>query len=312
MKPRVLITAKAHPSMSERFRLNGWEVVMHESIQYEELKSAIAQYQGLIVSTRLNIDSTIIDAAKELRWIGRLGSGMEIIDTEYAASKSISCFSSPEGNCDAVAEHALGLVLSLFHRVVISSQQVKNGIWLREPNRGKELTEKTVGIIGYGHTGSRFAKLLAPFQVNVLAYDKYKKGFSSSLVREVELTEIFELSDVVSLHVPLTEATYHYADQQFFRALKRQPLFINTSRGKVVDTDALIVALDEGRISGAGIDVLENEDLASYTADENVRLHSLTDRDQVIVTPHIAGYTQEALFKMSDMLVQKLETAGML
>jgi D-3-phosphoglycerate dehydrogenase len=298
--------------MGERFRLNGWEVVMHESIHYEELKSVIAQYQGLIVSTRLNIDSTIIDAAKELRWIGRLGSGMEIIDTEYAASKSISCFSSPEGNCDAVAEHALGLVLSLFHRVVISSQQVKNGIWLREPNRGKELTGKTVGIIGYGHTGSRFAKLLAPFQVNVLAYDKYKKGFSSSLVREVELTEIFELSDVVSLHVPLTEATYHYADQQFFRALKRQPLFINTSRGKVVDTDALIVALDEGRISGAGIDVLENEDLASYTADENVRLHSLTDRDQVIVTPHIAGYTQEALFKMSDMLVQKLETAGML
>jgi D-3-phosphoglycerate dehydrogenase len=298
--------------MGERFRLNGWEVVMHESIHYEELKSVIAQYQGLIVSTRLNIDSTIIDAAKELRWIGRLGSGMEIIDTEYAASKSISCFSSPEGNCDAVAEHALGLVLSLFHRVVISSQQVKNGIWLREPNRGKELTGKTVGIIGYGHTGSRFAKLLAPFQVNVLAYDKYKKGFSSSLVREVELTEIFELSDVVRLHVPLTEATYHYADQQFFRALKRQPLFINTSRGKVVDTDALIVALDEGRISGAGIDVLENEDLASYTADENVRLHSLTDRDQVIVTPHIAGYTQEALFKMSDMLVQKLETAGML
>ncbi len=298
--------------MGERFRLNGWEVVMHESIHYEELKSVIAQYQGLIVSTRLNIDSTIIDAAKELRWIGRLGSGMEIIDTEYAASKSISCFSSPEGNCDAVAEHALGLVLSLFHRVVISSQQVKNGIWLREPNRGKELTGKTVGIIGYGHTGSRFAKLLAPFQVNVLAYDKYKKGFSSSLVREVELTEIFELSDVVSLHVPLTEATYHYADQQFFRALKRQPLFINTSRGKVVDTDALIVALDEGRISGAGIDVLENEDLASYTADENVRLHSLTDRDQVIVTPHIAGYTPEALFKMSDMLVQKLETAGML
>lgn len=298
--------------MGERFRLNGWEVVMHESIQYEELKLAITQYQGLIVSTRLNIDSTIIDAAKELRWIGRLGSGMEIIDTEYAASKSISCFSSPEGNCDAVAEHALGLVLSLFHRVVISSQQVKNGIWLREPNRGKELTGKTVGIIGYGHTGSRFAKLLAPFQVNVLAYDKYKKGFSSSLVREVELTEIFELSDVVSLHVPLTEATYHYADQQFFRALKRQPLFINTSRGKVVDTDALIVALDEGRISGAGIDVLENEDLASYTADENVRLHSLTDRDQVIVTPHIAGYTPEALFKMSDMLVQKLETAGML
>ena len=298
--------------MSERFRLNGWEVVMHESIQYEELKSAIAQYQGLIVSTRLKIDSTIIDAAKELRWIGRLGSGMEIIDTEYAASKSISCFSSPEGNCDAVAEHALGLVLSLFHRVVISSQQVKNGIWLREPNRGKELTGKTVGIIGYGHTGSRFAKLLAPFQVNVLAYDKYKKGFSSSLVREVELTEIFELSDVVSLHVPLTEATYHYADQQFFRAFKRQPLFINTSRGKVVDTDALIVALDEGRISGAGIDVLENEDLAGYTPDENMRLHSLTDRDQVIVTPHIAGYTQEALFKMSDMLVQKLETAGML
>lgn len=298
--------------MGERFRLNGWEVVMHESIQYEELKSAITQYQGLIVSTRLKIDSTIIDAAKELRWIGRLGSGMEIIDTEYAASKSISCFSSPEGNCDAVAEHALGLVLSLFHRVVISSQQVKNGIWLREPNRGKELTGKTVGIIGYGHTGSRFAKLLAPFQVNVLAYDKYKKGFSSSLVREVELTEIFELSDVVSLHVPLTEATYHYADQQFFRALKRQPLFINTSRGKVVDTDALIAALDEGRISGAGIDVLENEDLASYTPDESVRLHSLTDRDQVIVTPHIAGYTQEALFKMSDLLVQKLETAGML
>lgn len=312
MKQRVLITAKAHPFLADFFSRKKWEVEVRESIQYDELKRIIGDYTGLIVSTRLSIDSSILDSAAHLKWIGRLGSGMEIIDVEYAESKQIACFSSPEGNCTAVAEHALGLVLVLYHRIIVSSQYVKQGNWVREANRGLELSGKTVGIIGYGNTGSSFAQLLQPFQATVLVYDKYKQGIGNDGIREVALTELLEHSDVVSLHVPLTDETHHMVNDQFFNMLRRKPLLINTSRGSVIDTDALLGALREGQISGAGIDVLENEDLAHFSAAEKEQLRLLTDYDQVIVTPHIAGYSHEALFKMADVLARKLEAAGML
>lgn len=309
MKPKVIITAFAHPSMSAELEGRGYQVDVNEKITYQQLSDVVDQYTGIVVSTRLQIDAALLDRASALKWIGRLGSGMEIIDVEHARSKKILCISSPEGNKDAVAEHCLGMLLALMHRMTQARDEVREGKWLREPNRGYELRGRKVGIIGYGNTGSAFASLLAPFGLTVLAHDKYRKGFGGGYVQEASLQEIQTHADAISFHLPLTEETTYYANHHFFKKLKKTPYFLNASRGGVVNTDALLDALDEGLIAAAGIDVLENEDLATYTEDERKRLDDLSHRSNVIVTPHIAGYTHEALYKMSAVIIKKLDKA---
>ena len=306
MKPKVIITAFSHPILKEQLLLSGYEVVEAYNINYQELLEVIEGYAGLIVTTKLKIDKAILDRATSLQWIGRLGSGMEMIDVDHATSKGISCYSSPEGNRNAVAEHTLGILLSLMHRITLSNNEVKKGIWLRDENRGIELSGKTVGIIGYGNTGGRFAALLSSFDVKVLGYDKYKTGFSNKHVKEATLEELKELADVVSLHLPLTEETYYFAGNHFFRGLKKTPIFLNSCRGKVMDTMAVIRALDLGLISGAGLDVLENEDFMHYSHAENEQFSDLSDRQNVIITPHIAGYSIEAFENMAKVILSKL------
>ena len=306
-KGKVLITDKVDDLLIHGLQKLGYECDFRVGISQEEVDRIIIQFSGIVITTKTTLYKTTLEKAVKLKWIARAGSGMEIVDVEYAKSKNIICLNSPEGNRNSVGEHALGLLLALTHNIVRSSKQTEKLIWQVEENRVIEISGMIVGIIGYGNTGSAFAEKLKMFGVQILAYDKYKTNFGNEFVKECELKELFELCDVVSLHVPLTNETLHLANENFFNQFKKKIYFLNTSRGKVVDTSALLNAIVHDKITGAGIDVLENENFSSQTSTEKNLLEQLIITGKTIITPHVAGKSFSSQKRFAAVLLSKIK-----
>lgn len=306
-KGKVLIAAPVHDVLINGLEAEGYELLLHEKLSQEQGMQLIAGCVGVVTSTRLQLNKEMIDAAPALCFIGRMGSGMEVIDVAYAESKGIRCIGSPEGNCNAVAEHALGMLLSLNKRILKSHNEIKEGKWLRDENRGTELEGKTIGIIGYGHTGKALAKLLRGFDVRILVYDKYKRiDTEENIIICDSVDQIQQEADVLSLHVPFQDDTFHMVNRGFIEKMQKPFILINTSRGTVVDSREISAFLDNGKIKGLVLDVWEEEPLEKMSVHYRQLLNDLITRNNVLITAHIAGYSNEALFKMSLILLERI------
>jgi D-3-phosphoglycerate dehydrogenase len=302
----VLITEPVHELLPQGLQALGFEVVHLPEIQRKEVLEIIHDFEGIIINSKIVADKELITAATKLKFVARCGSGKEVMDIPLATSRGIECITSPEGNRQAVAEQTLGMLLCIMNNVQKAHNEIKNKQWIREANRGHELFGKTVGIIGYGNTGEAFAKVLAGFNVKVLAHDKYSKGFAAGYINESSLKTIFEEADVVSLHLPLTSETKHFANDDFFNSFKKEIWFLNTSRGVCVETKALINALENGKVVSAALDVLENEKINSLNEEEQVLFEKLIANESVLLTPHIAGWTHESKRKIAEVLLEKI------
>lgn len=305
---KILLLDKVHEDFSKLLERKSFVIDYMSEIESSKLKSIIHDYYGLIVRSRPIIDSSILFEAKKLRFVARAGSGIENIDYKFAKSKGIEVIHSPEGNSNAVGEHALGLLLSLYKRISFSFNEVAEGKWERELNRNNELAGKTVGIIGFGNTGSSFAKKLKGLDVNILVYDKYKSNFETNLIKETTIEDIKQNADVISFHVPQTDETINYADDAFFEELSKPVILLNTSRGKIVNTDSLYKALINNKVLFAGLDVidLESYDFDLLSADKRGVFEKLINTKRVVITPHIAGITEESKQKHSIVLFNKI------
>ena len=305
----VLVTDKTHPILCEKLQAAGYHCDVQADLSYNELLAIVNNYDALVVRSKVEIDRNFLDNTHSLKCIGRVGAGMETIDVDYAEQKGIKCLNSPEGNRDAVGEHALGMLLTLFNNMLRANNEIRSGLWKREANRGLEIKGKTVGIIGFGNMGSSFAKRLRGFECNIISYDKYKKNYAPDYVEEVSLEELFNRADVVSFHVPLTDETHYMADAAFFNSFAKPIYLINTARGAVVKTVDLVSAMQMGKVLGVALDVIEYEnmskaglDLESLTPDFKYLLQA----DNAVLTPHIGGWTVESKYKLADVLADKI------
>jgi len=306
---KILIAEAAHNILIEKLSKEGFTCDYKPNIELFELGQIIKNYQGLVIRSKFIIDENFIDKTENLKFIARAGSGMENINVEYSEKKGIVCFNSPEGNRDSVGEHTLGLILSLLHKIQISDNEVKKGIWNRISNIGNELCEKTVGILGYGNMGSAFAQRLNGFETNVIAYDKYKSGFSDEYVKEVEYEEFYKHTDILSIHIPLTEETKFMINDQYINNFEKNIYIINTARGKIIKTCDLVKNLKSGKITGAALDVLEYEKThfeSIFSNEESSDFNYLINSKNVILTPHVAGSSNASYRKIAEVLAEKI------
>ena len=303
---KILLLDKNHPLITEQLSEKGFVLEEDFSSSYEQVLEKIHLYEGVIIRSRIPLDAHFLEKAKNLKFIARVGAGMENIDIAKAQKLGIKLINSPEGNKDAVAEHVIGTLLVLMNRLFISSNEVKKGIWLREENRGEEILGKTFGIIGYGNMGKAVAKRLSGFGCKTIFYD-IKPNLSDEFATQVSLQELQENTDILSLHTPLTEDTLYMIDEEFISKMKKNFYFINTARGKNLKTSALVNALKSGKIKGACLDVLEYEKTSFENLEmKNEDLEYLLNSEKAIITPHIAGWTHESKIKLAQVIVDKI------
>lgn len=309
MKPKVLFIDTAHPFLDQELTRHGFECTPYPGNSRQEILDQLHLFDGLVIRSKIKLDREALEKAGNLKFIARVGAGMENIDRQFAESKGIICLNAPEGNRDAVGEHAMGMLLSLLNHLCRVNQEVRNGVWIREGNRGTEIQGKTLAIIGFGNTGGAFAEKLSGFGAKVIAYDKYKTGFRELYVKEVQMDTIFREADILSLHVPLSDETRNLVDKEYLSKFNKPVYLINTARGQCVDTAALMDAIDEGKVLGAALDVLEYEKLSFENLDSvnfPEPFRRLINCDKVILSPHIAGWTHESNYKMAKVLVEKI------
>lgn len=305
---KILQLDTNHPLITEQLSAKGFMLDEDTTSTYDEVLEKIADYEGIIIRSRIPVDQNFLEHAKNLKFIARVGAGMENIDVRFAEERGIKLISSPEGNRDSVAEHVVGMLLILMHRLFIASAEVKNGIWKREENRGDELLGKTFGIIGYGNMGKAVARRLSGFGVKVIFHD-ILPNLSDEFATQVSLETLKNEADILSLHIPITDETYHLIDAQFISGMKKDFYFINTARGKNVKTSDLVEAVRSGKVKGACLDVLEYEKASFENLEiENTDSAFLLQSEKVIVTPHIAGWTVQSKEKLAQVIVDKILT----
>lgn len=304
MKGKILIIDDLHPIFKERALEMGYIVDDVPKITREETLAVIKDYVGIAVRTKFRIDKELFDVAPNLKFVARAGAGLDNIDEQVAGERNIALLNAPEGNRDAVGEHATGMLLALMNNFQKADHEIRNGIWDREGNRGYELKGKTVGIIGYGFMGSSFAKKMSGFDVKVIAYDKYKTGFSDAYAQEVSMEEIVKHSDVLSLHIPLTAETRQMVDAEYLFHFKKPIFFINTARGEIVNTTAVLEAIKDKKVIAAGLDVLETEKFPALA--QQAWYKELIISGKVILTPHVGGWTFDSYRRISEVLADKL------
>jgi D-3-phosphoglycerate dehydrogenase len=307
-KATVLITDAVHPNLLSGLTAAGFECHYLPEIDSKKVPDMMASYEGIIINSKINVDKNFLDKSPNLKFVARLGSGLEIIDLDYAREKGVLVHRSPDGNCDAVAEHAMGMLLSLANNLCIANSDVRKKIWRREALRGWEIMGKCIGIIGFGYTGTAFAKRLNGFSVKTLVFDKYRTGYSKEMlnVEESTMEQMFDEADVVSIHLPLTAETKGLVNDEFLFRFKKPVVLINTARGEIVKTDALLRNLDNGKVLGACLDVFENEKPETYTDEQEKLFEELYGRPNVLLSPHIAGWTHESKERLSALLLKRI------
>ena len=303
---KIYFIDTVHSVLEEKLTGAGYSCFDLTKEKKENIRPLVRDAYGLVIRSRISLNRELLNSIENLHFIARSGSGLENIDLEYCKKHQIEVYNSPEGNKDAVAEHCLGLLFALMNNFKPAQVDLSNSIWDREKNRGSELSAQKIAIIGYGHNGSAFAQKLSALGAQVLAYDKFKSGFSSEGIKECSLEEIFLSATVINLHVPLTQETSYMADYQFFKRFLRPVYVLNISRGGVLNTQALIQAIDDGVVIGAGLDVLEEESKSFDVDDANKTIIELNQRPSVLLTPHVAGWTEESYYKLSLVLAQKI------
>lgn len=305
---KILIIDSCHDILPQKLTHAGFIPEVRTSLTQSELEACISHYKGLILRSKYPVDRALLNKASSLLFIGRIGAGMDNIDLQACAEKGIRCLNSPEGNRIAVAEHTVGMLLSICNNLCRANLQIRHNQWLREENRGMEIAGKTIGILGYGNMGSAVASRLSGFGANLIAYDKYKTNYAPDYVSEVSLETLFTETDILTLHIPLNPETRFMVNAEFIGNFKKNIILINTSRGKVVHTHDLVQAMQQGKVIATGLDVLEYEETSfeEMSANGNPDLEYLLNSDRTILSPHIAGWTTESKYKLADVLADKI------